>query len=64
MTLLAGLQALLWRYTGQDDISGGDADREPEPGGDGRADRVLREHAGAADGGAREPSVSWSCWGG
>ena len=23
MTLLAGLQALLWRYTGQDDISVG-----------------------------------------
>src|SRR5437764_5276977 len=26
-------------------------DREPQPGGDGRVDRVLCEHAGVADGG-------------
>ena len=33
---------------------GGDGGGEPEPGGSGRADRVLCEHAGAEDGGGRE----------
>ena len=48
MVLLAGFQALLARYSGQDDLAVGTPDRRPQPGGDRGADRVLRQHAGAA----------------
>ena len=49
MTLLAAFQTLLWRYSGQEDMVVGARRGEPEPAGDGSADRVLCEHAGAAD---------------
>ena len=49
MMLLAGLQVLLGRYSGAGGCGGGDADREPEPGGGGRADRIFCEHAGDAE---------------
>ena len=57
MTLLAAFECLMSRYSGQEEMVVGTADREPEPGGDGRVDRVLREHAGAEDGAERgDPS--------
>ena len=48
MVLLAGFQALLARYSGQDDLAVGSPIAGPQPGGDRGADRVLRQHAGAA----------------
>ena len=47
MTLLAAFQALLHRYTGQDD-SRRHPGRRPRPRGDRGADRLLRQHPGAA----------------
>ena len=48
MLMLAAFQVLLYRYTQEEDLVLGDTDSEPEAGGDGRLDRVLRQHAGAA----------------
>ncbi len=48
MTLLAGFEALLARYSGAGRLPGGHADRQPQPAGDGGADRLLRQHPGAA----------------
>ena len=46
MTLLAAFDLLLWRYAGQEVLVGTPiANRNA---GDGRADRFLCEHAGAA----------------
>ena len=53
MMLLAGFQVLL-SVCGAGRRSGRDADGE-STGGGGRADRVFREHAGAADGDERRP---------
>jgi hypothetical protein len=50
MTLLAGFQSLLGRYTGQEEIVVGTPIANRTRGRSGRIDRVLREHAGAADG--------------
>ncbi len=48
MVLLAGFAALLHRYGGQPSFAVGVADRRPQPGGDRAADRLLRQHPGAA----------------
>ena len=48
MVLLAGFQALLARLTGQRGRHRRLAGRQPQPGGDRAADRVLRQHPGAA----------------
>ena len=48
MTLLAAFQLLLSRYSGQHDISVGDAGRQSPPSRARGADRLLREHAGDA----------------
>ena len=55
MTLLAAFQALLARYTGQDDVVVGSpvANRTR---GDRGADRLLRQHPGAAHRPAGEPT--------
>ena len=45
MTVLAGFQTWLYRYRGQADIVVG-CPRRPDSPGPGRADRLLREHAG------------------
>ena len=58
MTLLAVFQVLLYRYSGQKDIGGGDADREPDAGGDGRADWIFCEHIGDEDGDGRGMELS------
>ena len=39
---------VLWRLTGQDEVSCGDGDREPHAARDRSVDRLLREHAGDA----------------
>ena len=46
--LLAGFQALLARYSGQDDLAVGTPIAGRNRGGDRGADRLLRQHAGAA----------------
>ena len=51
MTLAAGWAAVLSRLSGQPEVVIGTPVAEPHAGGVGRADRVLREHAGAAGGG-------------
>ena len=48
MTLLAAFDLLLCRYAGQEQVLVGQSDRQPQSLGDGRVDRVLRQHAGAA----------------
>ncbi len=48
MTLLAAFQVLLYRYSGQEDIAVGRADRRAQRPGARGADRLLRQHAGAA----------------
>ena len=48
MTLLAGWQALLSRYSGQEDIVRRHAHRGTDAARDGRPHRLLRQHAGAA----------------
>ena len=48
MVLLAGFQALLSRLTGAGGPHRRLADRQPQPGGDRAADRLLRQHPGAA----------------
>ena len=50
MTLMAAFKALLMRYSGQEDISCRDGDREPDAERNGRIDRILRQHAGDEDG--------------
>ena len=47
MILLSAFQVLLSRFCGQRGRDGGHADRRPQPPGDGRADRLLRQHSGA-----------------
>ena len=42
---------------------GGNADREPEPDGDGGADWIFREHTGLADGTSAGGRASGSCCG-
>ena len=62
MTLLAAFQVLLYRYSGQEDIAVGTpiAGRgRTETGG---ADRLLRQHAGAALGPRRAIRRFASCW--
>ena len=49
MTLLAAFQIVLWRYTGQSDRGRRHARCQRGHGRNGRADRLLRQHAGAAD---------------
>ena len=61
MMLLAGFQALLARYSGQDDLAVGSPDRRPQPGGDRGADRVLRQHPGAARRPVGRARASASC---
>ena len=61
MTLLAAFQTLLARYSGQEDIAvgtpiAGRKHAELEP------DRLLREHAGVADGPVGASRRSGSCW--
>ena len=48
MILLAGFEALLARSTGQDGRGRRHARRRPQPRGDRGADRLLRQHPGAA----------------
>ena len=55
------MNALLARYTGRTDIVVGIAGREPQPRRDRRADRILRQHAGAARRRARRSDVPPSC---
>ena len=62
MTLLAVLQAAAAVATAGSRTSWWwHADRESQSRGDGRLDRVLREHAGAAHGCARRSDVSGNC---
>ncbi len=61
MTLLAAWQLLLSRYVGGGGRVGGHPDRGADAAGDGGADRLLREHAGAAHrpvGRARVPGAA------
>ena len=62
MVLLAAFQALLHRYTGQEDLLVGTPIAGRDRAGDRGADRLLRQHAGAA--GATCPATrrSASCW--
>ena len=53
MTLLAAFYVLLARYSGQDDLARGRADRRTHSPGAGRPHRILREHAGASRGPVR-----------
>ena len=62
MTLLAGWQLLLARYSGQEDIVVGTAIANRNRAETEAVDRVLREHAGAADGTVVATRVSLSCW--
>jgi hypothetical protein len=48
MTLLAAMQTLLCRYTGQSDVVVGSPHRQSQPHGHRGADRLLCQHAGAA----------------
>ena len=57
MTLLAAFQALLRRYSGQDDFAVGVAGRQPQPARDRGPDRLLREHARAPDRPRRRPDL-------
>ena len=50
MTLLAGWQALLGRWAGQEDVVVGSPIAGRDPARAGGADRLLRQHAGAAHG--------------
>ena len=63
MTLLAAFQALLAPLRGQDDVVRRHA-RSPAATrrGDGGADRLLRQHAGAARRPVGRPDASASCW--
>ena len=58
MTLLAAWQALLARYSGQDDVVVGTPIANRTRRGDRGADRLLRQHAGAADDWSGEPTVA------
>ena len=71
MLMLAGFKVLLHRYSGQRDIIVGSPIAGRNRQGSGRADRVLRKHSGAEDGGqgrreirggarASERSSAWS----
>ena len=54
---------LLARHGGQEDLAGRHAGREPHPAGARRADRLLRQHPGAAGRGlAGDPELSPRCW--
>ncbi len=53
MVLLAGFKGLLYRYTGAGEIRVGSPTANRTRGGDGRADRGVREHAGVEHGGRR-----------
>ena len=64
MALLAAFDLLLYRYTGQADIVGGDAGGEPRTLRGRGADRHVRQHAGAAHGACRATRTFGSCWGG
>ena len=58
MTAAGGVRACCWRrYSGQDDIVVGTPVAEPEPGRDRGPDRLLRQHAGAADRPVRRSDV-------
>ena len=57
MTLLAAFQVLLHRYTGQDDVVVGTHDRRPHPRRARAADRLLRQHPGAAHRPRRRPHL-------
>ena len=48
MTLLAAFKILLWRYSGQSEVVVGHPDRGSQSFSDRRADRAVRQHAGAA----------------
>jgi len=50
MTLLGGWAALLSRLSNQEEVVIGTPDSQPQPRGDRRSDRVLRQHDGAAGG--------------
>ena len=63
MTLLAAFQVLLSRYSGQDDVVRRHAHRRPQPSGAGGADRLLRQHAGAAHATCTGTRASASCCG-
>ena len=57
MTLLAAFAALLQRYTRPGRPRGGHADRGSQPGGGRGADRLLRQHPGAARRPGRRPGL-------
>ena len=56
-SLLAGVPGAAPRYTGQDDLVGRLADRQPQPRRDRAADRLLRQHPGAARRPRRRPDL-------
>ena len=58
MTLLAAFQVLLSRYSGSEDVVGGQPDRRAHARRGGGADRLLRQHAGAAHRPRRETRAS------
>ena len=63
MTLLAGWSGCCCRgCRGQERRGGGHAERQPRRGGDRGADRVLRQHAGAAGRPVGRPDGCRSCW--
>ena len=62
MALLAGFEALLHRYTGQEDFALGIADRQPQPRRDRGADRLFRQQPGAARPASTAIRPSGSSW--
>ena len=62
MTLLAGFQALLHRYTGQDDIAVGSPIANRNRGERGEPDRLLRQHARPAHRSLRRSELRRPAW--
>ena len=58
MTLLAAFSVLLSRYSGQEDVVVGTPIANRTQAENGSADRVLRQHAGAANDLAGDPAFS------
>ena len=58
MTMLAAFEVFLYRYTSQDDLVVGTPNCQSQPGGDRRADRILRQRTGSTDGPFRQSQFS------
>ncbi len=58
MAGLAALSVLLYRLTGQLDLTIGLADRQSQPGGDRACHRLFCQHAGAAHRSSGDPSLA------